>query len=148
MSGTSKIALGVVTGILIGHFLTRIVFSNGNSAQSDAVCYTTPQTLEHSQKIEVPFVDFEDTSLEEAIDYLRSISRSGRDVPGEPPQFRLNFIVHDPEHGSRSINLSMMSVRLDQLCERIAQAAGVNVTFESDAIVFSTREFRGEKPAR
>lgn len=148
MSGTSKIAIGVFTGILIGHLLTRIFLSNGNSAQSDAVSYTTSKTLEYSQKIEVPFVDFEETSLEEAVDYLRSISRSGRDVPGAPPQFRLNFIVHDPEHGSRSINLSMMTVRLDQLCERIAQAAGVNVTFEADAIVFSIRELRGENSAR
>lgn len=35
------------------------------------------------------------------------------------------------------IDLQIKSVRLDQLCNRIAQAAGLRVAFESDSIIFS-----------
>jgi hypothetical protein len=147
MTGTSKIriAIGFLFGALTGHLVTRFGILSGEHAPSPTLIEPASPTLDFSKKIVVPMVDFEQTSLDEAVDYLRSMSRTGMEISDAPPPYRLNFIVDDPKHAARPINLRMKSVRLDQLCERIAQAAGVRVTFEPDAIVFSARDPRVEQ---
>jgi len=147
MTRTSKIgiAIGFLLGALIGHLVTRVGLPSGYHAQSSTLNEPSSPTLDFSKKIVVSMVDFEETPIGEAVDYLRSMSRTGVEIPGESPPFRLNFIVDDPKHAARPINLRMNSVRLNRLCERIAQAAGVRVTFESDAIVFSAGDSRVEQ---
>lgn len=146
---TSKIGIAIAffLGALIGHLVTRVGQPAGNHAPSSTVNEPASATLDFSKKVVVSVVDFEEASIGEAVDYLQSISRTGVEIPGEPPPFRLNFIVDDPKDAARPIDLRMQSVRLDRLCERIAQAAGVRVTFESDAIVFSAGDSRVEQAA-
>lgn len=148
MTGSSKIgiAIGFLLGALIGHLMTRLGLPTGDHAPLPTLIEPASPSLEFSKKIVVSMVDLEQTSLGEAVDYLRSTSRTGVEIPGEPPPFRLNFIVDDPMHAARPIDLRMKSVRLDQLCGRIAQAAGVRVTFEPDAIVFSAEDSKKPKP--
>ncbi len=67
------------------------------------------------------------------------------EIDGETRPFHLNFIVLDPAATARPVDLRMKSVRLDQLCNRVAEAAGLRVTFESDAIVFAAEDIRVEQ---
>ena len=140
----AAIAIGFLFGALIGHLVTRLGLPSGEHAPSSTLNQPASLTLDFSKKIVVSMVDFEQTPIGEAVDYLRSMSRTGVEIPGEPPPFRLNFIVDDPKHAARPIDLRMKSVRLDQLCERIAQASGLRVIFEPDAIVFSAVDSRVE----
>ena len=98
-------------------------------------------TRKFAQELEIPFADFEKATLEETVDYLRSISRIGLNLDTKAQPYRLNFIILDPNKKSKPIGLLMKNVKLDTLCERIAQISGVSVSFNTDAIVFSAREW-------
>lgn len=136
-----------VLGVSIGFFASRAELPKlGHDDQLKLAELSSP-TREFAKTITVPMIDFEGASIEDAVDYLRSISRAGREIEGQVPPFRLNFIVEDPKDVAMPIDLQMSAVRLDQLCNRIAQAAGLRVAFDSDAIVFSSDDGKAEQAA-
>ncbi|WP_345714453.1 hypothetical protein [Luteolibacter yonseiensis] len=124
--------VGAVTGMLI----MRASLPNGESVRSEDL--EPSLTRGFAENLVISQIDMEAVPLPEAVDYLRSKSRTGVEVDGLPPPFRLNFVVVDPKRLARPVDLKLKSVRLDRVCERIAQAAGVRVAFDTDAIVFSS----------
>ncbi len=85
----------------------------------------------------VPLVPLDNAELQDAVDYLRTCSRTGIEIDGMPKPYRLNYIIVDPHRVAKPITLRLQDIRLDQLCERIAQVSGMTVSFDSDAIVFA-----------
>jgi len=126
-----------VAGALAGHLATRWWMYEPSREDAEQVVERIAPTRKFAQGIQVPVIDFDGASLMEVVDYLRSISRTGIAIQGEPAPYRLNFVVDDPDRIARPVVLRMKDVRLDQLCERVAQMAGIGVSFEDDAIVFA-----------
>ena len=94
----------------------------------------------------VPLVPFDNAPLEDAVDYLRTCSRTGIEIDGMPKPYRLNYIIVDPHRVAKPITLRLQDIRLDELCERIAQVSGMTVSFDRDAIVFA-EPTKGEQVA-
>lgn len=97
---------------------------------------TAPPTLFFAKKLVVPRALFEATPLAEAVDFLRSMSRTGMEIDGTPAPFKLDFVVLDPDKRARPVDLDVKSIPLDELCEKVAAAAGMSVRFDTEAIVF------------
>ena len=128
-------ALALVAGILIGHFATRPNTDEGAFSEESGLAEAP--TLTYAKGVEIAVIDFEESTLAEIADYLRHRSNTGIHVGDGPPPFRLNFIVNDPNGSAHPVTLRLRSMRLDHLCERIAQLSGTGVTFDEDAIVFT-----------
>jgi hypothetical protein len=96
-------------------------------------------TRRSAQEIEVPIIRLEDTPIEEALDYLRVRSRKNSGANSSSADDRLAFVLVDPNKTARRMDLSHQRVKMDKLCERIAELSGLNVAFEEDAIVFRAK---------
>ena len=137
---------GLLAGAAIGHFLT---LSSSEVPVREPI--KPPVTAESPTRafakgVVVRIVPFDEgVSIEEAVDYLRGQARTGVEIDGMPKPYRLNFVVADPNHMVKQFKLSVRDIRLDQLCERIAQISGMSVSFESDAIVFTALPKPGEQ---
>jgi hypothetical protein len=87
-------------------------------------------TMALIQQVQVPIADCENASLEDLLDYLK------RFLPKKADATTLAFSIQDPAHKAREITLRLQDIRLDYLCQRIAEQAGVSVSFGKDAIIF------------
>jgi len=56
--------------------------------------------MEKLRSIIIPVIDFEDTSVEEAVDFLRSRSRELDTTTTDPNQKGINFVVRKPQAGA------------------------------------------------
>lgn len=129
------IVLAFVVGLLAGHLVTR---AGWPEKQAPLVGKQPSPTREFAGKLVISRIDFAATPISEVVEYLRGQSRTGVELENEPPPFRLNFVVVDPDHTARPVDLQLKSVSLERACEHVARVAGLDVAFESDAIVFST----------
>lgn len=121
-------------GLVAGYFLGEI-----RSREYPTLAHFR-STRSFAHTFRIPTSDFENVALEDAVDYLRSLTRTPVEVEGGPTYRRLNFVVLDPEETARPLNLRLGDVPLDRLCELIAENSGLEVEFEREAIVFSARK--------
>lgn len=135
-------------GAAIGHLLTRAFLVIPERANLERSVPAESPTRAFAKGLIVRIVPFDEgVSIEEAVDYLRGQARTGVEIDGMPKPYRLNFVVADPNHTAKHFNLSLRDIRLDQLCERIAQVSGMTVSFDDDAIVFAASTKSGEQAA-
>jgi hypothetical protein len=136
---------GLLVGGAIGHFLTRAFTEFPMDATVEILTPAESRTKLFAKGLVVQIVPFDEgVSIEDAVDYLRGQARTGIEIDGMPTPFRLNFVVADPNHTAKQFKLYLKDIRLDLLCERIAQAAGLAVSFDDDAIVFAALPKSGE----
>jgi hypothetical protein len=130
LAGMALFCVGLVAGYLLGETRSREypTFAHFRSTRSFA----------HTFRI--PTIDFEKVPLADAVDYLRSLTRTPVEVEGGPSYRKLNFVVIDPGKIARPLNLRLRDVPLDRLCDLIAEDSGLEVTFGRDAVVFSARK--------
>lgn len=144
--------IGVLSGIAIGHFLTLAYLETPKNATLERQSSPESPTKAFAKELIVRNVPFdpsgEGVSIEEAVDYLRGQARTGVEIDGETKPYRLNFVIVDPSHTAKKIRLRLRDIRLDQLCERIAQVSGLTVSFDDDAIVFTSSSNPGEQGGR
>ena len=138
--------VSLIAGLTIGHIATRSLMQ-----VPKPITAVTPSPVESPTKtfargIMVPLVPFDNAPLEDAVDYLRTCSRTGIEIDGMPKPYRLNYIIVDPHRVAKPITLRLQDIRLDELCERIAQVSGMTVSFDRDAIVFA-EPTKGEQVA-
>jgi hypothetical protein len=132
-----KALIILIIGFLLGYSVADFKKANSDNTATNKKIIPLSPTLKYAQEITVPFTEFENSTLKDAVLYLRAITRKGIDTDGHP-HYRLNFIFVDPEQSAKPINLRLDNVRLDILCQRIAEVAGVSVRFDDDAIVFTS----------
>lgn len=134
----------LVIGAGIGHLITRqSMFRSLKPTMEKALAKDSP-TRTLAREIIVPKISFDGAESNEAVAYLRGITRPGLEFGDLPKPKSLNFVIVDPNHTAKPITLDLREVRLDLLCERIAQVAGLTVSFDEDAIVFAGRNNPGE----
>lgn len=95
---------------------------------------------EFAKKLIVPRALFEAAPLADAVEFLRSMARTGMEIDGAPEPFKLNFVVLDPDKRAKPVDLDVKSIPLDELCEKVAAASGMKVRFDAEAVVFHARE--------
>ena len=134
----------LVIGAGIGHLITRqSMFRSLQPTRAEALSKDSP-TRTLAREIIVPKISFDEAESNEAVEYLRGITRPGLEFDDLPKPKSLNIVIVDPNHTAKPITLDLREVRLDLLCERIAQVAGLTVSFDEDAIVFAGRNNPGE----
>jgi len=139
---------GLLAGVAIGHFATLGYLEVPKRATVERPLTAESPTRAFAKGLVVRIVPFdfdEGVSIEEAVDFLRGQARTGVEIDGMPKPYRLNFVVADPNHMAKKFKLSMRDIRLDQLCERIAQVSGMTVSFDDDAIVFAALKKSSEQ---
>ena len=126
-------------GILIGYFLGQSFPYSGQTAAD------TSSTRALARTYEIPIIDFEDVPISDAIDYLRSLTRTPVEIEGGSEYQRLNFVLQDPTNSARHLNLILRDIQLDRLCELIAEDSGLDLSFGEHAIVFSAATHQAEQ---
>jgi len=132
------------TGIIIGYVLGQ-AFPHFEQTAAD-----TSTTRALARTYEIPIIDFEDVPISDAIDYLRSLTRTPVEIEGGPEYQRLNFVLQDPTTSARHLNLILRDIPLDRLCELIAEDSGLDLSFGEHAIVFSagTQQAEQDEPLK
>ncbi len=124
-------------GILCGRYFPRQPAAGerlfGSGVESPTSVY--------GRHIFLPVVSFDNATISEIVDYLRSQTRTGIELKeaSEPPA-KLNFIIHDPGQIARPVTLELRNARLKDVCDRVAQLSGLRISYDHDAIVFSAAE--------
>ncbi len=134
---TGGLILGL--GILIGYYPGQ---SFPHSSQTTTDTYSTRAL---ARTYEIPIIDFEDVPISDAIDYLRSLTRTPVEIEGGPEYQQLNFVLQDATTSARHLNLILRDIPLDRLCELIAEDSGLDLSFGEHAIVFSAPTHQAEQ---
>ena len=119
-------------GILCGRYFPRQPAAGerlfGSGVESPTSVY--------GRHIFLPVVSFDNATISEIVDYLRSQTRMGIELKeaSEPPA-KLNFIQI-----ARPVTLGLRNARLKDVCDRVAQLSGLRISYDHDAIVFSAAE--------
>ena len=113
------------------------------------------ESIRLKQQMIIPEIDFEDVSVNEAIDYLRRQTREHDNLEIDPSQKGVNFVLRDPatesgllddeldaagavvvpEAGKARIkNLKLKNVPLDTALDYIADQAGLEVKVDEYAV--------------
>ncbi len=133
----------LIVGIVIGQ-----VTAHSKSDRTPAVVASNVSDLSSTrrlaQEIELPAI-LNDTTVDVALDYLRLRSRQNFGTNSNPADERLAFVLVDPNKTARPVDLRYQSVKMDKLCERIAELSGLTVAFEDDAIVFRAKQSLAEQ---
>jgi hypothetical protein len=141
--------IGVLAGVAIGHFMTREFWNVPKIASLELPSSVESPTRAFAKELVVRIVPFDEgVSIEDAVDYLRGQARTGIEIDGKPKPYCLNFVIVDPNHTAKEIRLSLRDIRLDLLCERVAQVSGLTVSFDEDAIVFAATSKQGGQADR
>ena len=129
--------VGVSVGIVLGHLFTKSSPRSVDADEIELAADAESPTLLQAREFVIPIIDFEDTTIQEAVEFLRAQTRRGVEIDGVPRPDPLNFVVVDPNNRAALLSIRLRDIRLDYLCERIAQVAGIEVSFDQDAIVFT-----------
>jgi hypothetical protein len=133
VTGIVCLVVGVAIGQAISHSKSDRMPAPAVAPNVSAIS----STRRLAQEIEVPVARFENTPIKEALDYLRLRSRTNPNDSSVAD--RLAFVLVDPNKTARPMDLSHQHVKMDILCERVAELSGLNVAFEEDAIVFRAK---------
>ncbi len=135
---------GLILGGVIGHITTRSFSAAAEKKAPGQPASVTSPTETAAATVVIPLIDLEDTTIEEVIDFLRvrvpDLERKG--VTSSPKY--LNFLIFDSDSTAKEMTMVLRDIRLDHLCERLAQASGLSVSFDDDAIVFAASSHPGE----
>jgi len=135
ITGLVCLVVGGVIGQMSLHSKAEI--PPGKISASSGSELSATRRLAH--EIEVPIIRLKDTPIDEALDYLRVRSRKDGGANSSSADDRLAFVLVDPSKTARRLDLSHQRVKMDKLCERIAELSGLSVAFEEDAIVFRAK---------
>jgi hypothetical protein len=140
ITGVACLAAGVVIGQLTAHPKSE---GMPPTAVVSNVADLSP-TRRLAQEIEVP-INLRDTSIDEALDYLRVRSRKNSGANSTFHDDRLAFVLVDPNKTAKHVDLIHSHAKIDKLCEWIAELSGLTVAFEDDAIVFRANQNAAEQ---
>ena len=90
-----------------------------------------------AREIVIPIVDFDDTTLEEGLDFFRQRSRELDTTQPDPTKKGLNFVVAGAELGAKRIlELKLRNVPLSVCLGFLANQTQTVVEYEDHAITF------------
>jgi len=136
-------AAGLILGVVVGYLISSSQPQKNETEEVNLTVTAETATMLQAREYVIPIVDFEEASIHEGVEYLRGQTRRGIEVDGIARPEPLNFLVIDPDNRAGLLSLRLRDIRLDHLCERIAQVAGLEVSFDQDVIVFKAS---GKKP--
>jgi hypothetical protein len=111
------------------------------SGPTDGVSYLS-EKLRH---IVIPSIDFEDTSIEEAIDFLRLRSKELDTLELDPGKKGLNFVVRNPQGGNARIpELRLRNVPISVALKYIADATKMRYKVDDYAVTLVPQTETGE----
>lgn len=99
--------------------------------------------------IVIPVLEFKDTSIEEAVDFLRTKSKELDKSTADEAKKGLNFMVRVPrgfQVGRVTLNLKNVSLR--KAIENVAEASGTQFKVDSFAVTFDPKETAAEPTTR
>ena len=91
--------------------------------------------------IVVPVITFEDTTLEEAVDFLRLRSRELDKTTEDPAEKGVNFVIRNSTPAQpKTVTLALRDVTLRKAIENVAEAAGLSTVVGPFAVTLMSRE--------
>lgn len=91
-------------------------------------------------KIVIPLVSFNDASLDEAIDFLRTQSRE-LDTTTEVPALKgVNFVVRQGKAEPKRLTMELRNLPLRKVIELVAEAAGLTMTVNQFSVALMPAE--------
>ncbi|MDR0647232.1 MAG: type II and III secretion system protein [Puniceicoccales bacterium] len=98
----------------------------------------TPQNADKKQsylgkinQITLPKINFNELPLSQALKILSELTEM-YDAEGKG----INFVLVDPQHRNPIVDLNVKNMALDKIIHFLAQTTGLNLRFESDAVIF------------
>ena len=119
-----------------------LAFSGVLFAQSSAETPTVQQKLE---KIIFPTVQFQDATIQQALEYLRVKSRDLDTSSVEPKG--VNILLRGAETSTSKISLDLKDVPLGVAIRYVAELAGLEMRVEPFAVLVAPKETPASRPA-
>lgn len=111
----------------------------GEAAESSEETGGTVYILSKLRNVVVPVVDFRDTTLEEAADFLTLRARELDVAELDPAKKGVNFVIRKPRPGGepyRKITLKLRDVPLANLAGEMARQSGARYKIDDFAVTF------------
>lgn len=90
--------------------------------------------------IKIPMVSFKDSSLEEAVDFLRLRANEFDPAPKNQAERGVNFVIKAPkDFQAVPLTLNLKDVSLRKAIENVAEASGLAMTVDPFAVTLSPR---------
>ena len=86
-----------------------------NDVEANMVSSGTPYILEKLRNIVIPSIDFQDTSVEEAVDYLLDQARQLDTSEPDPTKKGVNFVIRSPRSGGSVLAADPGALRIREL---------------------------------
>jgi bla regulator protein BlaR1 len=91
--------------------------------------------------IVIPVVSLQDSSVEEAVDFLRLRSRELDKTTEDPPEKGVNFVIRNSTaFQPKTVTLALRDVTLRKAIENVAEAAGLTMVVGPFAVTLMPRE--------
>lgn len=134
---------------------TAVVLSSPDEVDAKAAAPAVDAkaaAIQHKLKsIIIPKVDFEDTPIEEAINFLRTRATELDVQELDPKKKGLNFVIRSQRGGDAPIlinGLSLRNVSLGTVLKYICEQTNLSYTVDEVAVTLSPKEKAGVEPAK
>lgn len=90
--------------------------------------------------IVIPVINFEDATLEDAVDFLRLRSRELDKTTEDPAEKGVNFVIKTTAPQAKTVTLALSDVSLRKAIENVAEAAELTMVVGPFAVTLMPRE--------